>query len=310
MVKIEASLVKNLREQTGAGMMDCKRALEENDGDLTASVDWLRSQGLSAAAKKSGRITSEGLIGVATENGTGTLVEVNTETDFVARNEEFQAFVQSLTNLSLNGDGSVDWLKSAQYENSSNTVEQTVTNMISTIGENIDLRRTSILKSENGLVCSYMHNSLQPGLGKIGVLIALDSSGDKKQLETLGKQLAMHVAASNPQSISRQTLDPSLLEREKKILAEQARETGKSDEIIAKMLEGRLRKFFGDVCLLEQTFVIDGESTVTEILNKTSEQIGAPIKVGGYIRFALGEGIEKKEEDFALEVAAVAAKNI
>ena len=296
MIKIEASLVKDLREQTGAGMMDCKRALEENEGDITASIDWLRTQGLSTAAKKSSRMTSEGLIGVATKNGKGTLVEVNTETDFVARNKDFQAFVNTLTNISLEGDGSIDALRICDYEDSSNTVEAAITNMIATIGENIDLRRISNLSVENGVVCSYMHNALQPGLGKIGVLIALESFGNKEHLEALGKQLAMHVAASNPQSLSRETLDDSLLEREKNILAEQARETGKSEDIIGKMVEGRLRKYFQEVCLLEQIFVIDGETTISKVLDEASKETDTSIQISGFVRFALGEGIKKKEE--------------
>jgi len=304
MIKIKASLVKALREKTGAGMMDCKKALEENGGDMSASVDWLRAQGLSAAAKKSARITSEGLVGLAINNTKGALVEVNTETDFVARNEDFQVFVKALSNISLEGNGSVDDLNSALYINSKNTVGETITNMIATIGENMHLRRVSVLESENGVVSSYMHNALQPGLGKIGVLLALDSLGDRKQLEILGKQLAMHIAATNPQALSREAIDSSELEREKNVLTEQARESGKSDEIIEKMVEGRLRKYYEEVCLLEQTFVIDGETRISKVINEASVRIGAPILISGFVRFALGEGIEKKEEDFAEEVAA------
>ena len=306
MIKIKASLVKALREKTGAGMMDCKKALEENGGDMSASVDWLRAQGLSAAAKKSARITSEGLVGLAINTTKGALVEVNTETDFVARNENFQVFVKTLTNISLEGKGSVDDLNSAPYINSKNTVGETITNMIATIGENMHLRRVSVLESENGVVSSYMHNALQPGLGKIGVLLALDSLGDQKQLETLGKKLAMHIAATNPHALSRETIDSSELEREKNVLTEQARESGKPDEIIEKMVEGRLRKYYEEVCLLEQTFVIDGETRISEVINEASVRIGTPIKISGFVRFALGEGIEKKEEAFAEEVAAAA----
>ena len=306
MTKIKASLVKALREKTGAGMMDCKKALEENDSDILASVDWLRTQGLSAAAKKSGRISSEGLIGLAINTSKGALVEVNTETDFVARNEDFQEFVKALTNISLQGNDSVDDLNSAFYTNSKNTVEETITNMIATIGENMHLRRVSVLESENGVVSGYMHNSLQPGLGKIGVLLALDSLGDKQALEDLGKQLAMHIAATNPQALSRETIDSSELEREKRVLTEQARESGKPDEIINKMVEGRLRKYYEEVCLLEQIFVIDGETRISEVINEASVKIGSPITISGFSRFALGEGIEKIEEDFAEEVAAVA----
>ena len=306
MVKVKASLVKALREKTGVGMMDCKKALEENGGNMSASVDWLRTQGLSAAAKKSARVTSEGLIGVAMNTNKGALVEVNTETDFVARNEDFQEFVKALTSISLEGKGSVDDLNSALYINSKNTVGETITNMIATIGENMHLRRVSVLESKNGVVSSYMHNALQPGLGKIGVLLALDSLGDRKQLETLGKQLAMHIAATNPQALSRENIDSSDLEREKNVLTEQARESGKPDKIIEKMVEGRLRKYYEEVCLLEQTFVIDGETRISKVINEASVKIGAPIMISGFVRFGLGEGIEKKEEDFAEEVAAAA----
>ena len=306
MIKIKASLVKALREKTGVGMMDCKKALEENGGDMSASVDWLRAQGISAAAKKSARITSEGLVGLAIDTNKGALVEVNTETDFVARNEDFQIFVKALSNISLEGKSSVDDLNSAFYLNSKNTVGETITNMIATIGENMHLRRVTVLEVENGVVSSYMHNALQPGLGKIGVLLTLDSIGDRKQLETLGKQLAMHIAATNPQALSRETIDSSELEREKNVLTEQARESGKPDEIIEKMVEGRLRKYYEEVCLLEQTFVIDGETRISKVISEASVTIGAPIMISGFVRFALGEGIEKKEEDFAEEVAAAA----
>ena len=306
MTKIKASLVKALREKTGAGMMDCKKALEENGGNMSDSVDWLRAQGLSAAAKKSTRVTSEGLVGLAINTTKGALVEVNTETDFVARNEDLQIFVKALSNISLEGKSSVDDLNSAFYLNSKNTVGETITNMIATVGENMHLRRVTVLEVENGVVSSYMHIALQPGLGKIGVLLALESIGDRKQLETLGKQLAMHIAATNPQALSRETIDSSELEREKNILTEQAQESGKPDEIIEKMVEGRLRKYYEEVCLLEQTFVIDGETKISKVINETSVKIGAPIVISGFVRFALGEGIEKKEEAFAEEVAATA----
>ena len=249
MAEITAALVKELREKTGAGMMDCKKALNENDGDLEASVDWLRTQGLAAAAKKSGRAASEGLVGIATDGKRGAIVEVNAETDFVARNEEFQSFVENVTSLALRGDGTLEDIKANAYGDGVENVEETLTNMIATIGENMDLRRIATLEVDNGLVGSYVHNALKPGLGKIGVLVALESNGDAEQLEPLGKQLAMHVAAANPQAISRDDVDAADLEREKTILAEQARESGKPDDIIAKMVEGRLRKYYEEVCL-------------------------------------------------------------
>jgi len=307
MTKIEASLVKSLREKSGAGMMDCKRALEENDGDMSASIDWLRTQGLAAAAKKSSRVASEGLIGLATDDTKGALVEVNTETDFVARNQEFQDFVNTLTKMSLENNETVEFLKTCPYPNSSNSVEETINNLIATIGENIHLRRIANLTVGNGVICSYMHNSLQTGLGKIGVLVGLESSGNQTKLKNLGKQLAMHVAAANPIALRPEDIDAKELEREKNILSDQARETGKAEEIIEKMVQGRLRKYFQDVCLLEQVFVIDGESKVSKVLKDAENEVGGDIEIKGFKRFALGEGIEKKEEDFAKEVAAVAA---
>ena len=307
MAEITAALVKELRDKTGAGMMDCKKALNENDGELEASVDWLRTQGLAAAAKKSGRTASEGLVGIAIDGGKGAIVEINAETDFVARNEDFQGFVENVTSLALVGDGSLDGLKDSAYEGGGESVAETLTNMIATIGENMDLRRSASLKVANGVVSSYMHNALKPGLGKIGVLVALESNGDAGQVEALGKQLAMHVAAANPHVISRGDVDAGDLEREKTILAEQARETGKPDDIIEKMVEGRLRKYYEEVCLLEQTYVIDGETKVGKAIEAAGKEIGAPVELRGFVRFALGEGVEKKEEDFAAEVAAAAA---
>ena len=307
MAQITAALVKDLREKTGAGMMHCKKALNENDGNLEASVDWLRTQGLAAAAKKSGREASEGLVGMAIDAGKGAIVEINAETDFVARNEDFQHFVENVTSLAIGGDGSLDRLKDSAYAGGAESVAETLTNMIATIGENMDLRRSASLKVANGVVSSYMHNALKPGLGKIGVLVALESNGDAGQVEALGKQLAMHVAAANPHVISRGDVDAGDLEREKTILAEQARETGKPDDIIEKMVEGRLRKYYEEVCLLEQTYVIDGETKVGKAIEAAGKEIGAPVELRGFVRFALGEGVEKKEEDFAAEVAAAAA---
>ncbi len=307
MTEITAALVKQLREKTGAGMMDCKRALNENDGDLEASIDWLRTQGLAAAAKKSGRAASEGLVGVITNNRRGAIVEINAETDFVARNTDFQVFVENVTALALGVDGSLDGLNNTVYPGGEENVAGTLTNMIATIGENMDLRRSASIEVANGVVSSYMHNALKPGLGKIGVLVALESDGDTHQLDALGKQLAMHVAAASPQAISRDELDANDLEREKSILAEQARDSGKPDDIIEKMVEGRLRKYYEEVCLLEQTYVIDGETKVGKAIEDASKEIGSTVALKGFVRFALGEGVEKKEEDFAAEVAAAAA---
>ncbi len=304
MAEITAALVKELREKSGAGMMDCKKALNETDGDLEAAVDWLRTQGLAAAAKKAGRAASEGLVGVAANGPKGAVVEINAETDFVARNDEFQEFVETVTSIALDSDGTVDALKEANYAGSSDSVAETLINKIATIGENMDLRRSAVLEVGSGVVATYVHNALKPGLGKIGVLVALESTGDAAHLEAFGKQLAMHVAAANPQALSRDDVDPAELERERNILSEQARDSGKPEEIIEKMVEGRLRKYFEEICLMDQTYVIDGESKVSKAVEAAAKDVGAPVEVKGFVRFALGEGVEKEESDFAAEVAA------
>ncbi len=305
MAEITAALVKELREQTGAGMMDCKKALGENDGDLEAAVDWLRKEGLSAAAKKAGRIAAEGLIAIATGGTRGAVVEVNAETDFVARNEQFQEFAGGVANIALEGAGDLESLTSAAHPGGE-TVAETLTNLIATIGENMNIRRVETLEVGSGVVVSYMHNALAAGLGKIGVLVALESTGDAGKLEAFGKQLAMHVAAADPRALTREDVTAEDLEREKTVLAEQARASGKPDEIIEKMVEGRLRKYYEEVCLMEQTFVIDNETKVSKAVEAAGQDAGGEIKVTGFKRFALGEGLEKKEEDFAAEVAATA----
>jgi len=304
MVEITAALVKSLREKTGAGMMDCKKALTENGGHMEASVDWLRSQGLAAAAKKAGRAASEGLVGIASNGTKGAIVELNVETDFVARNESFQDFVESLVQIALAGDGDVEALKAADHPAGENVTEQ-LTQLISTIGENMDLRRSAVLEVENGVVSTYVHNAMKPGLGKIGVLVALESTADAIAVGALGKQIAMHVAASSPLALTRDDVDADDLERERNILIEQARDSGKPEEIIEKMVEGRLRKYYEEICLLEQTYVIDTDNNVEKAVESAAKEIGAPVSIKGFVRFALGEGVEK-EEDFATEVAAVA----
>ena len=304
MAEITAALVKELREKTGVGMMDCKKALSENDGDLEASVDWLRTQGLAAAAKKAGRAASEGLIGVASEGGTGALVEINAETDFVARNDTFQGLVETVTGIALSGSGDVEELKGAAYPDGDRNVDETIAAMIATIGENMDLRRSARLSVDKGVVATYMHNALTPRLGKIGVLVALESDGDAAQLEVFGKQLAMHVAASNPTALSQADVDPEELQRERNVLSEQARESGKPEEIIEKMVTGRLQKFYQEVVLLEQTFVIDNETKVAKVVENAAKEAGTPIELVGFTRFNLGEGIDREEKDFAAEVAA------
>lgn len=304
MAQITAALVKELREKTGGGMMDCKKALQETDGDLEAAVDWLRKKGLAAAAKKAGRTAAEGLIGVATEGSTGAMIELNSETDFVARNDKFQAIVSNIAAIALARNGDIDAVKAADYPGSGRNVEEELTNAIATIGENMSLRRVTGLSVSDGVVSSYIHNAVAGGLGKMGVLVALESTGDKAKLDELGKQLAMHVAAANPQSISTDDLDPELVERERSVLREQALASGKPAEIVDKMIEGRIRKYFQEVVLMEQTFVIDGETVVKKAVKNAEAGIGAPVTVAGIVRYALGEGIEKEESDFAAEVAA------
>ncbi|MGF1631108.1 MAG: translation elongation factor Ts [Kiloniellaceae bacterium] len=304
MAEITATLVKELRETSGAGMMDCKKALTESGGDLEAAVDWLRKKGLAAAAKKAGRVAAEGLVGVAAEGARGAVVEVNSETDFVARNDGFQDFVRKVAETALQVGGDIEALKAAKFPGSGNAVADELTNMIAKIGENMNLRRAAGVTVGDGVVCSYIHNQTAPGLGKIGVLVGLESTGDKGKLEALGKQLAMHVAAAHPQAVDRSGVDASALERERGVLSEQARASGKPEDVIAKMVEGRLRKFYEEACLLEQTFVFDGETKVSKVLEAAAKDVGAPVAVAGFVRIQLGEGIEREEQDFAAEVAA------
>jgi elongation factor Ts len=301
---VTAAMVKELREKTGAGMMDCKKALTETDGDIEVAVDWLRTKGLAAAAKKSGRVAAEGLVAALTSGTVGAVVELNSETDFVARNDEFQGFVRTLAELSLSNSDDLDAIKALDYPNTGRTVEEQLTHNIATIGENMNLRRAARLKVGSGAVVPYVHNAVASGLGKIGVLVALESSGDADKLSDLGKQIAMHVAAAAPQSLSTDDLDPASVERERSVLVEQAKDSGKPDEIIEKMVEGRLRKFYQEVVLLEQTFVVDNETKIAKVVENAAKEIGAPVTLTGFVRFQLGEGIEREESDFAAEVAA------
>ncbi len=306
MAEITAALVKELREKTGAGMMDCKKALSENAGDLEASVDWLRQKGLAAAAKKSGRVAAEGLVGVSVGGNAGALAEVNSETDFVARNDTFQAFVKTVADLALANDGNQDAVIASGFPNESRTVAEQLTHMIATIGENMAIRRMAALRVSQGVVASYVHNPAAPGLGKIGVIVALESAGDTGKLEAFGRQLAMHIAAAAPQSISTDDLDADLVARERQILVQQARDSGRAEDIIQKMVDGRMRKFFEEVVLLSQTWVIDGESKIDKVVAGLAKELGTDVKVTGFVRFVLGEGIEKNEGDFAAEVASMA----
>jgi elongation factor Ts len=304
MAEVTAALVKELREKTGAGMMDCKRALDDSGGDIEVAVDWLRKKGLATAANKAGRVAAEGLIGVATQGPIGAVVEVNSETDFVARNKEFQSFVKSVSELALDGDGEIEVLKEAIFPSSGRTVEAELTHLISTIGENLVLRRLQRLSTREGAVFSYVHNALGPGIGKIGVIVVLTSSAPADELAGLGKQLAMHVAAASPLYLDIASVPQSALDRERGVLREQARASGKPEGIIEKMVDGRLRKFYEEVVLLEQIFVVDQETRITAVVEAAAKAAGTPIRVTGFARFALGEGIDRHRTDFAAEVAA------
>ncbi len=303
MAEITSALVKDLRERTGAGMMDCKKALTENGGDLEAASDWLRKKGLAAAAKKAGRAASEGLVGMALAGKSGALVEVNAETDFVARNDTFQELVRRAAAMAPEARGDVAALRAARVEATGRTLEEEVTQAIAVIGENLNLRRTAYLEVPQGLVAGYLHNQLAPGLGKIGVLVALESSADSERLAELGKQRAMHVAATTPAAVSQEGVDPAVVERERAIFADQARQSGKPENIIEKMVEGRLRKFYEEAVLLEQVFVVDTEKRVKQVVESASRELGAPVRVTAFARLALGEGVEKRTDDFAAEVA-------
>ena len=307
MAEITTALVKELRDRTGAGMMDCKRALTEAAGDVEAASDWLRKKGLAAAAKKASRVASEGLIGMALTGNAGALVEVNAETDFVARNEGFQELVRRIAALAPAAKGDLEALKAAIVPDTGRTVADEITQAIAVIGENINLRRTAYLEAGNGSVAGYLHNQLVPGLGKLGVLVALESTGDAVRVGETGKQLAMHVAATNPQAVSTDRLDPAVVARERAIYADQARASGKPENIIEKMVEGRVRKFYEEAVLLEQTYVIDTDKRVKEAVQAIAKELGHPVVVLDFVRLALGEGVEKGGgDDFAAEVAQLA----
>ncbi len=304
MSNITASMVKELREIAGAGMMDCKTALSESNGDMDAAVDWLRTKGLAKAAKKAGRVAADGLVGVASSGLSGALVEVNTETDFVARNEAFQAMVVDISQVALDAQNHEDLL-AADYPDASKSVKNHVMEMIAVIGENMNVRRSARLSVSHGVVASYVHNQVADGLGKIGVLVALESSGDGDQLDALGRQLAMHVAATSPLAAHVEDLDQGDIEHERAVLIAEARQSGKPDEIIEKMVEGRLRKFYEEVVLTSQVFVIDGETRISKVLENAGKQVGGEIALKGFVRFELGQGIDKGEEaNFATEVTA------
>jgi elongation factor Ts len=306
MSEITAAMVKELREKTGAGMMDAKGALVECKGNMEEAVDWLRKKGLAKAAKKSGRTAAEGLVAVASsaDGKCASVLEVNAETDFVGRNEQFQAFVKKAAEIALGAAAGIEALAEAAYEGGK-SVKDTLTSLIATIGENMALRRSAKLSVSQGYVASYIHSAVSPNLGKIGVLVALESAASAETLQALGKQLAMHVAAANPEYLDVASVDPHAAEREKNVQRETALASGKPAEIVEKMLEGRMRKYYEEVCLMEQVFIMDGETRISALLDKASKDAGTPVKLAGFVRYALGEGIEKEETDFAAEVAAV-----
>jgi elongation factor Ts len=310
MTTITAAQVKELRDMTGAGMMDCKKALTETKGHLEEAVDWLRKSGLSKGAKKADRIAAEGLIGVAGTVHLGGLVEVNSETDFVARNPQFQEMVENIANLSPKAGGDRDKLLAMTIAAKSRTVETEIKDAIATIGENMSLRRTAVLSVKEGVVANYVHNQAAPGLGKIGVLAALSSAGDTTALSEFGRQLCMHISFAAPKALTEKELDQAVIDRERKVFIDQAIESGKSEEIAKKMVEGRMRKeFFQQVVLMQQTFMgpgSDGKATVEAVIKAAEKTVGAPIKLEGFVRYALGEGIEKKTDDFAAEVEKLA----
>jgi elongation factor Ts len=302
---VSATMVKELREKTGAGMMDCKAALTETKGDVEAAIDWLRAKGLSKAAKKAGRVAAEGLVAVAAQGSRAVMIELNSETDFVARNPEFQQLASSIAQAALSTDGTLQAILGATVAGGVK-VEDAIKSAIATIGENMSLRRSEMITVSEGAVASYIHTAIAPGLGKIGVIVGLESKGNPEKLTQIGKQVAMHIAAANPQSVDVAGLDPAVVQRERAVFAEQARESGKPEAIIEKMVEGRLRKFYEEVVLLSQVFVVDAEKTVEAAIKAAEAGAGAPIKVTKFVAFRLGEGVEKGESDFAAEVAAAA----
>ena len=304
MANITAAMVKELREKTGAGMMDCKGALNETQGDIEAAVDWLRKKGLAKAAKKAGRVAAEGLVAVESAGRHAAIVEVNSETDFVARNDGFQAFSREAAKLALNTDGTLEGLQAATFPGSSETVQEKLSNLIATIGENMTLRRVAKLEVAKGVIASYVHGQISEGLGKIGVLVALESEGDVEFLSTLGRQIAMHIAATSPVALDASGVDPAVVERESNILRE--KNAGKPDHVMAKIVESGLKSYYKEVTLLEQPFVHDGSKTITQVLKEAAGKAGGEVTIKGFIRYALGEGIEKEEgPDFAAEVASM-----
>ena len=307
MAAISAAMVKELRDKTGAGMMDCKQALNETNGDIEAAVDWLRKKGLSKAAKKAGRVAAEGLVGIVVQGTKGAMVEVNSETDFVARNDQFQGLVKLIAQVAIDVGGDVETIKQAKV--GSATVDSAIADAIATIGENMSLRRAATLSVNAGVIGVYAHNAVIDGLGKIGVMVALESTGDKDQLAALGRQIAMHITSTNPLALDASGLDPAVVQREKDILADKFRQQGKPEAMIEKITESGLKTFYKERTLIEQPFIFDDKKSVGQAVKDSEGKVGAPVKLTGFVRYALGEGIEKQESDFAAEVAAAAGSN-
>ena len=306
MAQITAAMVKELREATGAGMMDCKNALTESDGDMEAAIDWLRAKGLSKAAKKASRVAAEGLVGVSVDGNVGAAVEVNSETDFVARNPEFQGLVTTISSLAPAAGGDIEKLGQAEYPGAGKSVADKITELVGTIGENMSLRRTASVSVDTGVVASYVHNQVAPGVGKIAVLVAIETEADKAAAEAFGKQVAMHVAAAAPLALTPEEISADVVERERAVFTEQARESGKPDNIVEKMVEGRIRKFYEESVLLSQAFVINPDLSVAKAAEEAGKEAGAELKISSFVRLQLGEGIEKEADDFASEVAKAA----
>jgi len=306
MADISAQMVKELRDKTSAGMMDCKAALGETGGDMEAAVDWLRKKGLAKAAKKAGRIAAEGLIGLAVAGNKGALVEVNSETDFVARNQQFQTLVKMIADIALKSGADLETIKAAKIANE--TVADAISSAIATIGENITLRRATQLSATSGVVASYVHNAVAPNLGKIGVMVALESSGKSDELAALGRLIAMHVAAANPQALDASGLDPSVVAREKDVIAEKAKAQGKPANVVDKIVESGLKTFYKEVCLLDQAYIHDPGKSVAQAMKEAEGRAGGPVRIAGFVRYALGEGIDRPDNDFGGEVASLTGK--
>lgn len=307
MTAISADMIKQIRETTGAGMLDCRKALTETAGNMEEAIDWLRKKGLSAAAKKSGRVAAEGVVAAQSAGTKAAVIELNSETDFVSRNEQFQKLAKQIVELALATGGDVEKLRATAFPGTGRSVADEVANAVGVIGENINLRRTAVLEVSKGVVATYIHNAVAPGMGKIAILVGIETDGDKAAAETFGKQVAMHIAAARPEALTTADVDTAKLDRERAVYREQAQASGKPADVIEKMVDGRIRKYYEEVVLLEQLFVIDGKTKISQAVADAAKTVGAPVKITGFVSYRLGEGIEKVTSDFAAEVAAMSA---